>query len=344
MNLPELIAVRFAAAYMSDHLDVWADGIDRPEGRLAGPFWVAEVTPVQLNEILDRAEMYADWKGTEDYADNRWIVDSAIRVVEAARKLGYTSGSLKLALKTQAVAEVAPIADEATPEAIVEEAPVEAAEEDGVVALTVAGQDVKFTAREQWLQVAVGIFRSWFADAGFELPANIRLSCGLAGSKITSKTLGECWAGEASADGCREVFISPVLDDPSRVLDVLVHELCHCLYPVSEGHGKNFGHAARTMGLVGKLTATTASPELVERLAPVIETLGAYPHAAMSGGMSGKKKQTTRLIKLVCPGCEYTCRTTAKWLEIGVPTCCCGEEMEPVIQADPSDEEEGGGE
>lgn len=40
------------------------------------------------------------------------------------------------------------------------------------------------------------------------------------------------------------------------------------------------------------------------------------------------KKQATRMIKVCCPGCGYTIRTTQKWIDVGLPTCCCGEEME----------------
>lgn len=40
------------------------------------------------------------------------------------------------------------------------------------------------------------------------------------------------------------------------------------------------------------------------------------------------KKQSTRMLKVICPGCGYTVRTTQKWIDIGLPTCPCGEEME----------------
>ena len=140
--------------------------------------------------------------------------------------------------------------------------------------------------------------------------------------------MGECWSDHCSADAAREVFLSPVLDDPSRVLDVLIHELCHCLYPVTEGHGRNFAKAAKALGLTGKMTATIASDELFEALKPVIDQLGAYPHAALTS-MKDRKVQKTRMIKLICPDtdCGYACRTTAKWLEVGYPTCPCGEVM-----------------
>lgn len=79
------------------------------------------------------------------------------------------------------------------------------------------------------------------------------------------------------------------------------------------------------------MTATTAGPKFLERIAPVLERLGAYPHAALTGGgSSAKPKQPTRMLKVVCgTGCGgeedgniYTVRTTRKWLDsIGPPVC-----------------------
>lgn len=33
------------------------------------------------------------------------------------------------------------------------------------------------------------------------------------------------------------------------------------------------------------------------------------------------QKQTTRLLKAVCPKCSYTIRLTRKWMEKGLPLC-----------------------
>lgn len=41
-----------------------------------------------------------------------------------------------------------------------------------------------------------------------------------------------------------------------------------------------------------------------------------------------KEAVGSRMIKLQCPGCEYVVRTTKKWIEVGVPTCQCGESFE----------------
>lgn len=68
---------------------------------------------------------------------------------------------------------------------------------------------------------------------------------------------------------------------------------------------------------------------MTARLTELIEVNGPYPHAQLDPSCTdGKKKQGTRMIKVVCPSCGYTVRTTAKWLEVGLPTCPCGEDME----------------
>src|SRR5689334_15089474 len=81
---------------------------------------------------------------------------------------------------------------------------------------------LKHETREQWLHAAAAIFRPWFKDQGADYPERLRISCGLAGARIGGRRIGECWSDEASADGAREVFISPELDEPKRVCDVLI--------------------------------------------------------------------------------------------------------------------------
>jgi hypothetical protein len=75
------------------------------------------------------------------------------------------------------------------------------------------------------------------------------------------------------------------------------------------------------------MTATVASPELSDTLAEIVDEIGPYPHAALNPDESGKKKQGTRMLKLACPACGYAVRTTAKWIDVGFPTCPCGTEM-----------------
>jgi hypothetical protein len=58
----------------------------------------------------------------------------------------------------------------------------------------------------------------------------------------------------------------------------------------------------------------------------VAAIIGPYSHATLYRSMV--KKDGTRMLKVVCPECGYTVRTTAKWPAVGVPSCACWAEME----------------
>jgi hypothetical protein len=123
------------------------------------------------------------------------------------------------------------------------------------------------------------------------------------------------------------VFISPTLADAVEVLATLVHELAHCAVGVEHKHKGPFRKCAKAVGLEGKMTATTAGDELASQLTALSDRVGVYPHAALIHS-SESKPQSTRMLKIECPECGYTVRTTAKWIEVGLPTCPCGGEME----------------
>ena len=179
--------------------------------------------------------------------------------------------------------------------------------------------------REQWLNKCAKHLAPLFERAGYTVPKNIRVSCGWPGGGSRNKRIGECWSNECSEDGHFEIFISPVLADARRVGDVLAHEMVHAVVGLAAGHGAAFKACARAIGLTGKMTATTGTPELHDHIAKISRD---YPHGRMAAGTTGQKKQSTRLLKAECPDCGYTIRVTAKWASIGMPTCCCGGEME----------------
>ena len=202
--------------------------------------------------------------------------------------------------------------------------------------------DVTSANREAWLQRAFeGTLRQWFLDQGYELPSEVRMSCGFTsdgGRKNAS--IGQC---VLATDGIFQIYITARIDDPSRVLDILIHELAHVAMGsefVQIGHKKLFKQCAVSLGLTGKMTATTASDELVERLKPLIEELGEYPHCKLEGATGGKKKQTTRMIKVECPSCivdsgrgpkPYSLRMSQGMIDGGgCPSCgICGQTMDP---------------
>lgn len=186
------------------------------------------------------------------------------------------------------------------------------------------------TTREEWLTAAVSALTPLFTEVGRDLPA-VRVSVGWPGGRgKKNAVIGQCWPTGLAADGVAQLFISPVLDEPVKVLATLTHELVHAVDNCENGHKAAFGRIARALGLEGKLTATTAGADLTEKLTAVAATLGDYPHAALSTLALAQKKQSTRMLKVECAhGSGYIVRMTRKWLdEVGAPSCPChSEEM-----------------
>jgi hypothetical protein len=179
------------------------------------------------------------------------------------------------------------------------------------------------TNREDWLNAATSELRPFFSAVGKLLPANVRVTCGFPSNAKRSGAIGECWADTASADKTFEVLISPVLDDPTKVFEVLVHELCHATAGAMN-HGVNFQKVANLMHLAPSPTkagwkATGQAATFAAQYGDIIKSLDAYPHAALS--MTTKKTQGTRMLKAVCPSCGYTVRLTSKWAALGLPSC-----------------------
>lgn len=177
--------------------------------------------------------------------------------------------------------------------------------------------------REEWLNTLRQRLEPHFALAGHTLPPNIRCSCGF--PKGSREAIGQCWPVEVSKDTTTEIFVSPVLADPLQVGATLVHELCHAATPGAKHKGA-FKRCALAVGLTGKMTSTTATPELDALLQELM--LEPYPHAELTP--TERVKAGTRLLKVACPSCGYTVRTTQKWLDVGLPVCPCGEEMDAV--------------
>jgi hypothetical protein len=176
--------------------------------------------------------------------------------------------------------------------------------------------------REEWLMKATEELATIFQENGKDVP-EVRVSVGFpskGGSRGKLKTIGECHPSAMSADGRAQIFIHPTLDSSVKVLGVLLHELVHAVLGAGFGHKKEFKALATACGLTGKMTATSESPELVERLNEVIGRIGQYPHAKLD--TSSEKKQGTRMKKCLCPNCGYIAYTSQKWLdEVGTPTC-----------------------
>jgi len=185
-----------------------------------------------------------------------------------------------------------------------------------------------FDTREQWLMAAVQELEPRFSDAGLSIPAKIKVSCGFGiGARGGKKILGQCFSPEVSQSGNTEIFISPIIDDPLKVIGVLAHELVHACIGNDKGHGEEFKRAGESVGLIGKasemLPCSAMQTDITDTILPI---LGTYPHAALDD--SKRKRQTTRLIKCVSAG-GYSVWTTRKHLDIGYPIDPNGDQCFP---------------
>ena len=198
---------------------------------------------------------------------------------------------------------------------------------------------VKQTNRESWLNsMAQELKKRVFAKAGLKLDLNtIKISVGYppkGGASKVGKAIGVCFPKAASDANVNEIFINPCLDKSqvTKVAGVLVHELIHAIDDCRNGHGPVFRKMAIACGLEGKMTATTESAKLKEIINNITKKIGPYPHKKLNYEI-GRKKQTTRNLKIECPKCwqtgdPYIVRMSRTMYEKAAPTSrLCGTKM-----------------
>lgn len=174
--------------------------------------------------------------------------------------------------------------------------------------------------REAWLQQAIKILKEGVFKR-HRVP-KVKVSVGFPQGGRGGKRIGEHWVPEASDDKVGSIFISPILDDAVRVLDVLVHELVHASVGNKAGHGPKFKKVALAVGLAGQMRSTEAGPELKVKLQDVLKDLGAYPHAKLNLTKGPTKKQSTRMVKMECMECGYIVRGALTKILLNGPVIC----------------------
>lgn len=191
------------------------------------------------------------------------------------------------------------------------------------------------STREEWLTAAAAqirkqyeiVFDQHFGDDGAGHLDNLRVSTGFPSRGGLTKVIGECWKACAAEDEkSHHIFINPRLTDIVEVVATLAHEMVHAADDGEHKHKGPFVKAVRDMGLEGKATATIAGAAFADWARGLSTTLGPYPHTGLVPVVT-EKKQTARMLKLEADCCGYIVRTTQKWLDIGVPSCPCGNEM-----------------
>lgn len=187
-----------------------------------------------------------------------------------------------------------------------------------------------YTTREDWLAAAIEEIRPMVqALANWGLPDQVRVACALPPNYSRSGASGETWAPSHSADTHWEIVVSSTLANPSAVFAALLHEAIHTAVNDTK-HSRVWIEAAAAVGLapVGppsdEWARTTEGPAFDGIWSEIIEGLGPYPHGALLAGVN-KPKQSTRMLKCVCPSCGWTFRATPKHINKGLPTCACGD-------------------
>lgn len=173
--------------------------------------------------------------------------------------------------------------------------------------------------REQWLEAAVAVVAQ--ANPSVTFPP-VKVSCSWPGGGSARKRIGECWARKMSKAGINEIFISPKLADPERVVSVLTHELAHAIDDCVHGHKAGFVAIGKSIGLTGKPTQMELPAELASAIAAaVIAKVGKFPHSTLD--LSSRKKQPTRMLKCQCSECGALWRLTQKMVDAVVGEMSC---------------------
>lgn len=162
--------------------------------------------------------------------------------------------------------------------------------------------------REEWLMTAVELLRPIFAERGYIIPDMVKATIGFPHVGGRGKRIGECHSPEASKGGFHETFVSPLLEEPTRVLGVLVHELGHAAVGVKHGHRAPFKKFCAALHLEGKPTATTEGEAFKRMVLPILAELGPLPHKALN--LSSVKRQKGRNLKVECPCCGLKYRAS----------------------------------
>lgn len=199
----------------------------------------------------------------------------------------------------------------------------------------------KYATREEWLLAASEKLRSKFdaafkaLDSGYKMPPLSHLQIGV--MPLGKKKLGLCWSCEHAEDKkTSPIGICASLKDPVPVLATLVHELIHAAIGHEHKHNATFKKHALSLGLTGRMTATSAGEELAKELEKLGKELGAYPHVAypkiLVQSIPKPKKVKNVTFASETEGMEeYRCSVKrVNWKAFGPPRDPAGNEMKPT--------------
>jgi hypothetical protein len=175
--------------------------------------------------------------------------------------------------------------------------------------------------REQWLNEFIKDARSQFTLVGKPLPENVRAAICPPHRKM--RAIGLCWTGSVTEDKGREIWVTSAENDPVRVAGILVHELCHAALPHEVKHGPEFRRLAQSMGLEGRMTATTEGEVFRKLWAVTLARLGALPTGRYLQGraVDFRVQKTPKMTNMACPECGFVAKVRIDQMSIGRLTC-----------------------
>jgi hypothetical protein len=206
--------------------------------------------------------------------------------------------------------------------------------------------------RETWLNELAAKMAPRFEELGHPLP-KFHVAIGFPSSGKDGNAAAECWNFKNSADNAYQIYIRPDEADAMMVAGHLAHELTHAAVGFEHGHKGDFAKVVLALGLMRPLTSTVPGDAFKAFAQPLLDALGALPHAKLSwlgskrapldpaalvdesgqespqrgGSSNAKPKQTTRMLKATCAAdvngepCGYTVRLSKKWA-VKFGACC----------------------
>tara|TARA_R100001510_G_C7605024_1_gene170477 strand:+ start:80 stop:679 length:600 start_codon:yes stop_codon:yes gene_type:complete len=194
--------------------------------------------------------------------------------------------------------------------------------------------ETKYHQRETWLEACMALCiihlcEKTGTDPAVFSQAKIRISCSWLGGQRTKKAVAQCVKASCATDGHIGINISPARDKPLEVVSDTYHELIHALMFILNiecGHRGEFARIAKLCGFLAPMTSTPMSDALRPELQAIADQLGAYPHGAVD--INARKKQTTRMVKVVCEPCNNIARQSRTAYQTHGLVCgTCGDSM-----------------
>lgn len=207
--------------------------------------------------------------------------------------------------------------------------------------------------REEWsLHLSRRLNEKCFAPAGFPVPNNIRISCGVpSGGRLprSTRVAAVTYDPSCSGDGTHEIAVNPLIDNSFRVAAALGEQFVYIVNGLTKGRNASFKQIVKAIDLHGRAQQMVPGDAFRCAVEEVIDEFGPYPHAALqsyadhndcdgSGNSNsvsnGPRKQKARLIKARCGSCGLTLRLTHTWIEnrlLVCPDAHCDGHTDPLV-------------